>query len=453
MKTKMREGIPFDHGKFNVSGTYANVGQNLTELQYNQWSDAKAIAAFSSVVMTQPSIYLPYYITPQKQIFSSTTFPLPRYNECHNIKGIYVFDRPAGWIYKPSGVWYHAATGPLHQRWPFGEWATLIQPLIKANGVPDSARSRAWASLQPRFESDFSTLNFLWELKDFKNLAKLIYGTSARGLDGNLFTYLKNVGRSSVKEKALRNLGQQRNLTAAGVERMLSKNVSSLWLQYTMAYLPLMKDIAAFSAAIACDVVTAQNKFSDAGLTKQKRHYSEYLTDNSTLVSTSSVSSGSWELWKKAVVKYTASMEYSYSYTMRSTRDAFVKYWGLTGSADNFWNAIPWSFLIDYFISIGKTLEMMQNDPNVDLRVLQYCESVLSDTSVAMHLNPQAKDMHFIVIDGKLATKLTPVHGFGKSEYHRTLTAPRKIGMILPKFKLPSQRQWMNIAALLRQLF
>jgi len=131
---------------------------------------------------------------------------------------------------------------------------------------------------------------------------------------------------------------------------------------------------------------------------------------------------------------------------MRSDSDAFLKYWGLKFTPEVIWNGIPFSFLVDYFFKIGKSIHAMKTDPNVSLLKTQYCESILR-TYDSGYVTVAGPNVNLVVngvvnpSDGSCITGITGTH------YKRRVTAPNR-GSAIPRIQLPSGRQGANMAAL-----
>jgi hypothetical protein len=138
---------------------------------------------------------------------------------------------------------------------------------------------------------------------------------------------------------------------------------------------------------------------------------------------------------------------------MISFQEMFRKYWGLTGTAEEFWNMIPFSWLLDYFFQIGKALRYTDVDKNLDLQSLDYAESHLVYAGKVSGIR-RTSDPCSSIIDGKLqpVDSWMPVQGYYSSDYNRVITQPMKVGLIVPKFKVPSTGQWLNVAALVRTM-
>jgi hypothetical protein len=290
-----------------------------------------------------------------------------------------------------------------------------------------NAQRTAWAVMQPRFEGDISMFNFLLELKDVRELLHLL------------------------KAKPLRKL---RNFFRR--KRKLfdpTKPIAQAHLTNEFALKPLLSDIYTIVCQINQNVLDAQSDFADAGLGRNARHYSETAVIDDTGFTANTYryyNQGSGVIeWQR----FTATMEYSYQYSARSSIDAFMRYWGLTPSWEAIWNAIPFSFVVDYFIKVGNSIAAMEKDPNVELELHQYCESILSKRQTGSFFIKERALRGTIISDGRSVQDEYFLHsGRETSLYTRRVAAPNK-GAVLPRISMLSSKQGANLAALLRCFF
>lgn len=303
-----------------------------------------------------------------------------------------------------------------------------------------TARARAWHSMQPRFEGAVSMLNFLFEMKDFKDVSKALV---------NLRLSIYNISkRLDKKVSKWDRTGQIRTWafdpTLPAAEALLVNN---------FAVQPLIRDVADIMLQASLIVAEVQKQFLEDGLSFQKTHFSETIVHDEQLVNPGYglypyyLRKG--RVWK---TRFTAHLYYKYSYRMRSAYEAFMRYWGLSGSFEALWNAMPFSFLADYFVQIGKSLHYMERDGNVDLTEWYYGESYKTTITVGTYII-DTPFLRSLIIDGEAVdlskSPLNFVSGWKGVLYDRKLTEPVKI-MAIPKLKLPSGSQSLNMLALAR---
>lgn len=291
------------------------------------------------------------------------------------------------------------------------------------------ARNRAWWNMQPRFEGEVSMLNFLFELKDFKQVAKHLFKPSRI----SLINKLRDKMARSVKDPTL-----------PAAEALLT---------YNFAIKPLIADVMEIIAQAQVIVSEVQKEFEGRGLDFQRSHYTEELARSDSFVTPSSTYFY-WTTGKKHRTSYTATLEYKYRYTPRAAKEAFLQYWGLNPSFEALWNALPFSFVADYFAAIGKSIHAMSVDPNVSCNYRDYCESLVSTLDSGGFITPDAR-LGGLIIDGvwfDTSTDYRLVAGISKKIYRRYTCSP-SYGPALPKLKAPSSTQLLNLTALARCLY
>lgn len=320
---------------------------------------------------------------------------------------------------------------------------TPVKSLRTLKGIvhPDvdyqAARARAWHNMQPRFEGKVSVLNFLYELKDFRDIAKYLF---------------KSDNRPVLRD--LRKLFSKRRPNL--MPKDPSAGIATGILINNFMVQPLIKDISAMMLQASIIVREAQQQFDADGSTWQKSHYSEEIyRDETTTVGANNY------YWLKTGIqnttKFTATLRYQYDYTMRDIVDAWMKYWGLCGSFEAWWNMIPFSFLVDYFVQVGNSIHAMEHDPNVDLLQYEYGESLLTEycdgvltTGDPRHYELVLNGKSFSTARGdRIRDRL--IAGSRGSIFTREPRTPY-YGPATPRLKWPSSTQTLNMVALLRCL-
>lgn len=251
-----------------------------------------------------------------------------------------------------------------------------------------------------------------------------------------------------LKSDFLRN--KRRGLNNAPFDPTLP--AANIRLMYEYAIKPTISDIANIHQQLATIVNDVQRDFQTAGEKEQKSHYTEVIENYKSY--TWMTGYNPYVLGDIVKSIFTATLSYTYKYTMRDEIDAFMTYWGLKGNFEALWNAAPFTFLADYFIKIGNAVHMMEHDGNVILTPSQYCESILQlaqHGTFVLGGNPVLEDCHFVV-NGKYhnnPTKPVLIAGNQSSIFQRRLTLPNK-GSALPRFVPPTWGQTLNMLALAR---
>lgn len=288
-------------------------------------------------------------------------------------------------------------------------------------------------------------LNFLFELKDFRDIAKAVFKSrSPSKLAKTMRTFRSKMRKIDKKLcQASTPVEVATNVATAGYGA--AKIAAQARLINEFAIKPLISDMGNILAQAGEIVNEIQAEFKKQGEEGSTSHYSEVFNIQDNLVP------GTYNSYWKASGYYeelifTATHNYFYNYTMRSESEAFKRYWGLQCTPEVIWNAIPFSFLVDYFAKVGQSIHMMTKDPNTEVLSAQYCESILRTASNGYHVtgDPRAN----LTVNGKYPVgRGTPISAYTSTHYQRRVCEPNK-GSALPKLKLPNGEQGKNMAAL-----
>lgn len=392
------------------------------------------------------------------QMFESTTNPRPKFNSMSNYRTQFIV-RPFSilterynradvrdgyycYMFNPSAAGIGFAALPIQLG---GGWAAC-----------EGAQRRAWWSMQPRFEGEVEALNFIWELKDFRSIAKSFGKVRNIRRLGAELKKLQSTIRRELRKRNNKSLLENIKDTFDDVTRLISE------LRLTNEYCvkPTINDVGSILKESQVLIDDVQKKFQVRGQAPQRSYYSELIDSSTTWTSESAL-----YYWRPrgytSSLTFTATLEYEYDYIMRSYGDAFRRYYGLDVTGEGIWNAIPFSFLADYFVKIGQSIRNMAKDPNVNLMPIQYCESLDNKTTFGYHVIAHAKAKYFYCPDIKGSNPKTGtpigevpalITGTSKSHYLRRVTAPNR-GSALPRVQLPTTGQIKNMMALLRVLW
>ena len=396
-----------------------------------------------------------YYRIPSTHVgfesLSSTSFPRPRVNECVHYK-YQNCNKP---LTQVRMLYYLGSTTCyVDRKYRFlNAYETFQSPPQPADwSLTVGSSRRAWWAMQPRFEGEVQMLNFLFELKDFKSLVKHALKTNYVEIAKSLLNVkqlLTRKGRAfnkHVADHASRGFKKNYTDTIADATRVASE----MRLAYAFAIKPLQSDLMHIHAQLATLVGDVQKQFADKGLETNVTHFSEVInTDSTVLPGTKGNYWYGGGTFQRTL--FTATMEYKYNYAMRDEMSALKRYYGLSFSPEVIWNAIPFSFLFDYFIKIGKSFHDMRKDPNVSLSMDQYYESILNTHNGGVMMTGDPR-VHAAIIGDEYLTSPglgTLISGTSGTTYTRKFCYPNK-GSAIPRFKLPSTGQSWNIAALAR---
>lgn len=321
------------------------------------------------------------------------------------------------------------------------QWAlsSMVHPETDYQGV----KARAWHSMQPRFEGEVSMLNFLFELKDFRDCAKFIFKKDNLGKIAKLRDMFNRLALATKTTKIRKGYYLYKPHIPDG-------DVAGYWLTYQLAIKPFLSDIGKIFLQMSLIVKEAQDKFMKDGEVYQTSHYSEEINRSESMA----YGSGNNYYYKYGTqnfTKFTATLRYKYDYSNRNTFDAWMKYWGMNPSFTVFWNAIPFTFIADYVVRIGNSIRAMEHDPNVRIHDWTYGES-LKTRYQAGYVTTGDTRFKVLVLDGSFITGNKAdriLSGCEGSIYTRGVRTPY-YGPATPRFNKPTGTQFLNVAALAR---
>lgn len=315
-------------------------------------------------------------------------------------------------------------------------------------GMDQMFSARAYWSMRPKFEGDVSIINSIFELKDFKDVVNLSH--QLKGIR-NAAKVLREYSEYVVKAKKKRLAAISPTSVSDNLALDITGTVANAQLTYSLAIMPTIMDYLAITAQLLTDVHEKQKIFSEYGERGTTSHFSERTTQS--FASSNPNNGYAYATGLILQSKRTATARFKYSYIMRDRNEALRKYWGLTGTAEQLWNMLPLSFVVDYFLGVGKALSYMSWDEHVTDLKIEYCESIRTVAGSGYHLllSPRTP---CVIVDGvvqKISSQSRSllVSGFEGTFYERKVMEPYK-GMVLPKLRLPTRNQTANLLALAR---
>lgn len=291
------------------------------------------------------------------------------------------------WRYYPHVLlgWAKGAQAGAHLYWsgselaPYGSLGSLNQGLptwhvedAAGHFVPepnhlDKLIADALRQMLPGIKAELSLLNSIVELKDFK---------SYRGLAKHPLLGIQNSGRAGVLWAKLA-LAHPR----ACISELIRKTAGN-FLSWKLAFKPLLSDITAVYTALSRTEGRMNDLVTRAGRV-QKRHFRCIWNEYENSYEKGNNPGNVW--WPYAftctglydvdrTVTYSptsfhAEIEYCYHFTryqleharVLSLLDAF----GVNLNPAVIWNAIPWTFIIDWVIGVNRWLDGMKS-PNME---------------------------------------------------------------------------------------
>lgn len=253
--------------------------------------------------------------------------------------------------------WYGSDYGwniDIYQTFPLPTFSGMSLPATFTETALQQLNSEGWSALYPDFSSGFSAINSIVELKDFRSLFTKICGGAWRAVE----MYAKLVRR----QKIHRTLGE-------------------LWLTDNFAIRPLVRDLVE-AVNLVKKFDAARKRFNVQGAAGSTHHFtSQVIVSEGT-----NWSSPFWQSFRTSRT-YRHQARVRYSRNMSSAFDAAVRYYGFDMSLEKGWNMIPFSFMLDWFFSIGKSLEAMDIDTEITCDFKDGCSSITREMVVVRHGN------------------------------------------------------------------
>jgi hypothetical protein len=263
---------------------------------------------------------------------------------------------------------------------PFGDYGSLDDglPAFNANQSdggfipnPDGLDSRlktAMSSILPIVKSELSLPNFIYELKDFKRPAAKVVA----------------VLRQSSFKAALKKLGlTKQSLTF----KQLLKGAAGQYLNTQFNILPLISDIGKITNALSRterrlnDFITREGRPQNRHYVYSWQEYPDVFNEGTPTGSTHFLSAfGRTDCFAERKVTYSPSrfhvqVQFNYNYTGYQRENArwlaYLDAFGIQLNPAIIWNAIPWTFVVDWVAGIGPWLDSMKVsnlEPQINIR-------------------------------------------------------------------------------------
>lgn len=255
-----------------------------------------------------------------------------------------------------------------------------------------SLAGQAIDTMKPSFNQGNSLINFLIEMKDFKHIAKAIWnriGSPHKGF-GDILDALRGF---KSKDDPMSKLAKGH-------------------LQYSFAWAPFYRDVASLWSTIAKFRQRYAEIVKRANIPQQSYYGTNVLEADPTtsLAADGTVRPGSWfgghnYEWYWSVneerilpIRYSATMRYRYPLpdvlgTSWGELFALMDSLGVNANPAVIWNAIPFTFVIDWFVNIGRLLDGLRVENVVfQTEILDFCHSVKSNITLVA----SAQIRHFI---------------------------------------------------------
>lgn len=242
---------------------------------------------------------------------------------------------------------------------------------------------RGIAAMLPKVKNEMSLVNSILELKDFKRPIESLRRTITTSPSWHFAT-----------KKLLGILPSQRTAFKRKPLKSLIRKTSGTYLETSFAWLPLLSDICALKRVVSSTAGRINDLINRAGK-RQSRHFrfvfSEYedsydeqpgagwtWEDSHNTLQTSSFSR--WVTYKPTV--FHAQLEYNYNYSKFQLAHAqllgHLDALGVNLNPSIVWNAIPFSFIVDWVLKVGPMLDRMGTDnmePEINIHRLLWSVS------------------------------------------------------------------------------
>lgn len=225
-----------------------------------------------------------------------------------------------------------------------------VSPAVRApNGGLEQFVRRAYQNIRPKFKGEVSVPNFLYELKDLKRTLP------SRDRIAQLAKSLSNIAINPFSKRFKR----AKRKAGRGIND-LSNELAGQYLSANFGYLPLIDDVFKLVGDIQhfnqrLDTFILYSKKPQVG------HYTEIVPAYEVdLVNERS----NWfeRFWHKDSVsdaRWTCTIKYGYEVLIPKLNvpTIFLRYLGLRSNPRIIWDALPFSFVIDWIFRLGKFLE------------------------------------------------------------------------------------------------
>jgi hypothetical protein len=266
-----------------------------------------------------------------------------------------------------------------------------VLPEVSMKGYIDAAL----ASMMPSIRGGFSGLNDAIELKDLKSLPRTKKSVEALGERLGLFL----ADKSRWGRKPLYRLA-----------RDAAKGAADVILQFKFNVWPTLNDLAKGQASLKRIDAQLKKLVHDAdrpihrryirGITENMGHgtkdvYNIMNSDNPYYCGGTHYQ----RLTNVGLSLFCATMDYSYKLPSMTSQElrtlALADYFGLQLNPAIIWNAIPWSFVVDWTIGVGQWLDQFSiNNIRPVVFIRRFCASVHVERQIRTYLTPNWNSIH-----------------------------------------------------------
>lgn len=319
------------------------------------------------------------YETGRGGVFRPCTHDTTEYRPVPVVDRVYLWNSSSfgGSNAQAPGVQVGGYPPYAHQRY-YANFLTGVSSVsTPTDAIPWNALSDvALASMLPSFGGQNSLVNFILELKDFR---RLMAALSSRA-NPALFKLQALLGSNSRSDKPL-------------------KRLSKGFLQYQFGWKPLMSDLTSMWTTLSRFNERFERLKAEAN-TDMQAHYSGQVVGTAVSETTSFDSGEQFPpgysteysgftirsrvtLEKSDGVEYHATLRYRYPLPAELTEasgkvKAFLDALGVAKDPAILWNAIPFSFLVDWVVNVGGWLSRLRIDNiRFQTEIREFCHSAV----------------------------------------------------------------------------
>lgn len=272
-----------------------------------------------------------------------------------------------------------------------------------------SFANRAFDIMRPSLEGGLSVPNMLYELKDFKSLWRTVANRGGLRKGEAFPAYVKRM--------------------FPNWKQILAKS----HLTWEFAIKPLISDVTALVEGLQ-KVQDQIKQFQSRAGKPQTRHYSEVVefTPPSYTWSYTTDNRGINYIWSKTPkVEVTRCATMRYTYSIPTMDDMFSRIMAYAASfgfnpfrLSNYWNAIPWSFVVDWVVDIGDLLDKYLSRELVPAKVTIHDFCVSQRSSCVGEIGRSHSDTYLLKDSNGKAPYNEPAFLFTCRRYQRRRMLP-----------------------------
>lgn len=308
----------------------------------------------------------------------------------------------------------------------------------------DQLQQRALSHMLPKIKEELSAINSVYELKDFKSLPGLAKKVARSGyLARTMLSYIHNWNSGKVSRSTLRDIA-----------RLASEN----FLQWKFAIAPLLSDISGIRAALSTYKRNINSLVSKTG-GRQTRHFTFRWREFEDSSEVSEAGFPQPWIGLNGCVLYNterkvyhessvfhAQVQYNYNYTAYQQQNAeilaLLDSLGVNFSPRILWDALPWSFVLDWVLKVGDSLEQFRiRNMEPQINIHQYLWSIKRERRIICSTgpSPDVTELESLLDRSRVSLPLVREEVYGRfTDYPVVPSLIETSGLSLSEFSLAS---------------